>query len=101
MYVKPCLLIEGYHLDQTCFACPEQYDVYDNAGAQVAYIRLRHSKLTVSCPDYGGTIVYSSITNGDGSFTRTERMQHLKIAVSAIQEWVISEWYKVVDEDED
>lgn len=99
MYVKPQLLIEGYRLDPTCFACPEQYDVYDQAGTQVAYIRLRHGNLTVSCPDYGGIVVYSANPRGDGVFDSTERMHHLKIAIAAIQEWVIFERYKIVDED--
>lgn len=33
--------------EQTCFACPEQYDVYDG-GTYVGYVRLRHGYLRVS-----------------------------------------------------
>jgi hypothetical protein len=41
----------------TCYACPEQYDVYID-GKQVAYVRLRWGCLRVTVPDVGGVLVY-------------------------------------------
>lgn len=35
------------HFEQTCFACPEQYDVY-YGSRKVGYVRLRHGLFTVS-----------------------------------------------------
>lgn len=43
---------------QTCFACPEQYDVF-SGGDQVGYIRLRWGKLSCEAPEYGGETVYT------------------------------------------
>jgi len=34
--------------DKSGDACPEQYDVFDEDGNNVAYVRLRHGTLTVS-----------------------------------------------------
>lgn len=93
------LLIHGYRLVLTCFACPEQYDVHDDEGAQVAYIRLRHGTCSVQCPDVGGEIVYTAKSKGDGVFYNDERMKHLYAAVLAVQEWQIRERYKPIKED--
>lgn len=37
--------------EQTCFACPEQYDAYDKYDNLVGYLRLRHGFFYVSTPD--------------------------------------------------
>lgn len=38
-------------LVQTCSACPEQYDVLDDDGFQIGYLRLRWGEFTVEVPD--------------------------------------------------
>ena len=72
-------------------ACPEQYDVWDG-DKRVAYIRLRFSNLTVSCPDVGGDVVYSSQigdSGWDGCFEdEAQRMVHLHLAEAAILDWM-------------
>ena len=78
--------ILGLRLQQTCFACPEQYDVYDQEGNQVAYFRLRHGRFTVESPDCGGELVYMAHPNGDGIFYDDERMSYLTQAVKAVIE---------------
>lgn len=88
--MTPQLLIHGYRFELTCYACPEQYDVYDSVGNMVAYCRLRHGIFRVHCPDYGGTIVYEASTLGDGVFDSSERMKHLYQATEHIQTWIIN-----------
>jgi len=90
------LLIHGYKLVLTCYACPEQYDVFDDEGNQVAYLRLRHGRFRVDCPDYGGERVYEITTGeGDGIFyDDEERIIHLREAVTRIQRWIIKEKFK-------
>lgn len=88
------LLIDGYKLVLTCFACPEQYDVFDDEGKQVGYLRLRHGHFTVSCPDYGGEVVYDIHPMGDGIFRPAERMLYLREAVTRIQNWIIDQNFK-------
>jgi hypothetical protein len=34
------------YLEQTCIACPEQYNIFDNDYHYLGYIRLRHGRLT-------------------------------------------------------
>jgi len=82
--------IHGYELRLTCYACPEQYDVYDPTGKQVAYIRLRHGTVRVYGPDYGGEIVYEAQTIGDGIFDSSERMKHLYHAIEGVQRHIIN-----------
>lgn len=91
MVIDYDILIHGYKLILTCHGCPEQYDVYDQTGNQVAYLRLRHSKFTVVCPDVGGELVYSVVnTIGDGVFNDSERIFHLNEAVLNVQKWIIN-----------
>ena len=75
--------ILGYDLEQTCSACPEQYDVYLD-GKQVGYLRLRHGHFTAEVPDAGGEEVYESKPDGDGLFTFEEREGELTKAIEAI-----------------
>lgn len=82
------LLIHGYNLVLTCSACPEQYDVFDSKGTQVGYLRLRHGSFTVSCPDYGGKLVYQAYPKGDGIFEDAERLDYLTEAILAIQKHI-------------
>jgi hypothetical protein len=78
--------IDGYRLACTCFACPEQYFVFDGDD-QVGYLRLRHGRFTAEAPDCGDELVYVSYTNGDGMFTDAERMPELRRAVAAIKKF--------------
>jgi hypothetical protein len=64
--------LEAIRLEQTCYACPEQYDAFVD-GRQVAYLRQRHGHFRVRCPDASGEIVYQSNPFGDGMFTDDER----------------------------
>jgi hypothetical protein len=92
---KRQVLIHGYHLHQTCSACPEQYDVFDNKDQQVAYLRLRHGHFYASVPDHGGDVVYEADPEGDGIFEDHERVKYLTEAILAVQEYYINrKWDK-------
>ena len=82
------IVINNYRLIRTSFACPEQYDVFNNeTGAQVGYLRLRHGYFRADCPAVGGDTVYEADPAGDGIFDDDERMPHLQAAVAAIEQW--------------
>lgn len=84
------VMIHGYRLQQTCGACPEQYDVFDDLGQQVAYFRLRHGGFRVDVPDCGGETIYTANPKGDGIFHDDERVRYLTEAVLAVQEYYIN-----------
>jgi hypothetical protein len=84
------VMIHGYRLQQTCGACPEQYDVFDDLGQQVAYFRLRHGGFRVNVPDHGGEVIYTANPKGDGMFYNDERVRYLTEAVLAVQEYYIN-----------
>lgn len=71
-------------LEQTCGACPEQYDAFYN-GEKVGYLRLRHGHFTVNYPYSGGELIYNAYPNGDGMFHWDERDYYLKKARKAIK----------------
>lgn len=73
-------------LKQTCGACPEQYDAFDEKGKQVGYLRLRFGSFTVEYPDSSGELIYSASPKGDGMFNYGERTKYLNNAVRAIKE---------------
>jgi hypothetical protein len=75
--------LEEIRLEQTCDACPEQYDAY-LGDKQVGYLRLRHGYFRVDYPDCGGKTIYEAETNGDGIFESDEREFHLNKAKEAI-----------------
>lgn len=77
------LSINGYRLEMTSCACPEQYNVFKD-NIQVGYLRLRHGHFRADVPDCGGETVYSAFTAGDGVFDDTERMPQLTAAIQAI-----------------
>lgn len=76
--------IQGLRLVRTCTACPEQYDVFNEGGQQVGYLRLRHGEFRADVPDCGGVTVYEAEPAGDGLFEADERDHFLTEAVSAI-----------------
>lgn len=69
-------------LEQTCGACPEQYDVF-LGDENVGYLRLRHGYFVAECK---GESVYESTTEGDGLFDCDERDYHLNTAKEAIMQ---------------
>lgn len=74
-------------LNQTCSACPEQFDAYlegDLDNKQVGYLRLRHGYFSVEYPDSGGETIYEAQPNGDGCFTVKERDYYLDKAKESI-----------------
>lgn len=75
---------------RTCYACPEQYDVYCDEDI-VGYIRLRHGYLRCDCPNVGGDIVYEAQIEGPyggGMFPDDKtREKHLTNIGIAIIEW--------------
>jgi hypothetical protein len=77
----------GITLKLGCGACPEQYDAVDKDGNQVGYLRLRHGRFTVECPDIGGERVLSASTDGDGMFEEHERRSYLELAITLILAW--------------
>ena len=46
-------------LKRTSFACPEQYNVVDEAGEQVGYLRLRHGRFTVNAWNPSGADLFA------------------------------------------
>lgn len=72
----------------TCGACPEQYDAF-LGEERVGYLRLRHGRFYVECPDSGGLRVYEAAPDGDGIFTTEERDYYLSHAVAAIENWLL------------
>lgn len=71
-------------LEQTCGACPEQYDAFYK-GKQVGYLRLRHGYFSVDYPDVNGIEIYSAEPIGDGIFEDEERAFYLTEAKKAIK----------------
>ena len=80
------MIINGLEFRETCYACPEQYDVFDKDGNQVGYVRLRHGYLYAQCPDIGGEDVYDAYPDGDGRFINEyERNFHLNAIAKEIE----------------
>ncbi len=76
-----------YTLARTCFACPEQYDVFDGEK-QVGFIRLRHGSFRADVPDCGGTTVYTAEPRGEGILYDDEREYYLDAACAAIRAYL-------------
>lgn len=84
--------IKGLNFRCTCGVCPEQYDVFDDNGKIVGYVRLRWGGLRCDYPDYGGeTIYYTEIGDGwTGCFESEEqRMEHLNNIADKIIDKII------------
>lgn len=74
-------------LVKTCDACPEQYDAFVGE-VQVGYLRLRHGRFTVQCPDSTGQLWLESYPEGDGVFQYAEREYWLNKAKEVIVRYV-------------
>mgnify|MGYP001602130932 CR=1 FL=1 len=79
--------ILGLDLEQTCFACPEQYDVWMGDEC-VGYLRLRHGWFYAECN--GITVYETNDCKGDGIFEYEEREFFLTEAVKAILKHLVS-----------
>lgn len=77
------MIINGYELELTCSACPEQYDVTKD-GQKVGYLRLRHGYFTADYMKCGGKTVFKAEPEGDGIFENHERIGCLTRAINAI-----------------
>jgi hypothetical protein len=66
-------------------ACPEQYDVILNK-TKVGYLRLRHGRFTAEA---GKKPVYEAYPEGDGIFTKEERLGYLNKAIEAIDKELV------------
>ena len=72
-------------LRNTCYACPEQYDAYQN-GQRVGYLRLRHGYFAAYLGDPSGPRIYDAEPEGDGIFDPSERDRYLSEACAALAE---------------
>ena len=88
--------MKKYYYHQTCYACPEQYDVYESKGdvdikERIAYVRLRFGCLCCDVP-FGGETVFSEIFENDGmkgSFdSEEERTTYLSLIDDAIFQYL-------------
>lgn len=71
----------------TSLACPEQYDVFNEKGKQIAYFRLRHGWFRVDTPQCGDKTIYEGYPKGDGMFaTVWERNRFFKRAFKAMEQ---------------
>lgn len=74
-----------FYFLNTCYACPEQYDVYRENGEICGYIRLRWGTITAEYPNIDGKCIYEHCFNDDfkGNFEdEAERSEYLgEIAV--------------------
>ena len=75
-------------LEQTCGACPEQYDAFYN-GENIGYLRLRHGIFRVDYKDERG--VYIANPKGDGVFDPEERGVYLKRARKVLYDKIQSQ----------
>lgn len=75
----------------TCPSNPEQYEVVDHKGDEIAYLRLRFGLFTATVPDPLGVEVYERFFDGDdwkGSFdTDEERRAEIGKAIDAVDSW--------------
>jgi hypothetical protein len=71
--------IAGWVFDQTCPAAPVQYDVYDQDGRQIAYLRERHEKLRCDYPDHDGQTIYRAYGYLDDHLNKIIRTLKLQI----------------------
>lgn len=75
--------IKNCYLQETCCACPEQYDVF-LMGKRIGYLRLRNGYFRAHYLNASGKCVFQAITVGDGQFEDFERMDYLNAAVDAL-----------------
>lgn len=87
------MIIDKLNFIKTSEVCPEQYDVFDQKGNMVGYVRLRWGALSCAYPDFGGKMIYSaSVGCGwDGSFkSENQRQFFLKTIAKRINDEIQS-----------
>ena len=72
---------------KTCDFAPEQYDVFDEYGKTVAYVRIRYGSIWVYCPNVSGEEVYVASTTGYGFLDDSERESIMDSVKEAICNW--------------
>lgn len=72
------MIIKGLNFIETCSACPEQYDVKDEQGNMVGYVRLRYGGLTCEYPNVNGEVIFSKYFDDGwmGCFESDEQCQN-------------------------
>lgn len=82
--------INGYRLKQTCFACPEQYDVFsEETDELVGFMHLRYGYFYAEALKPERTSVYSANPKmSDGTFHPEERQRYLTEAVGALDRYL-------------
>ena len=70
-------------LVETCYACPEQYDVY-LYNKQVGYMRLRHHMFRCDFRRCGESELYCVNVKSDGRFDDDEREFYIEEALKEI-----------------
>ena len=87
--------IKGLEFDKTCYACPEQYDVYDENHNVVGYVRLRWGGLSCEYPYVGGEVIYITSIGNDGwggmFESEEQRLYHLTAIADKILERIGNE----------
>ena len=91
---KDAEMIGSYRFVQTCWACPEQYDIFGTTAIGedklLGYVRLRGGKFRVDCPNCGDETVLEHYFDDplQGSFDNdTQRLEFLQKAAVAVTEW--------------
>lgn len=82
------ITIGRFSFHRTCSTCPEQYDIYDETGAKVAYARLRYGHFVCAMPDIMGVPVFACVIGDDwtGEFlSDRQRRAVLKDCATAIE----------------
>ena len=88
------MLINGLNFQRTCYACPEQYDIFmPETREQVGYVRLRWGNLTCEAPDAGGELIYSTYI-GDGLTGIFENNEQRRSCLSDIADRILN-WDKI------
>lgn len=92
-----------FYFVNTCYACPEQYDVYRDNGQICAYVRLRWGNLYAEYPSIDGEVIYNThfSDNSKGNFDNdNERNHYLKEISEAIKDKIVENMhidYKEID----
>jgi len=75
--------IDGYRLELTSSAAPEQYDVFDGA-TQIGWLKLRNGTFRATASE-SDVVVMKSRPKGNARFHRDERQDHLRLAVQRLK----------------
>lgn len=85
------MLYGNFEFKSICGPNPEQYNVFDENGTQVGYVRLRWGMLTCEYRDVGGMIIYEHkfANGGKGCFdNQTERNIFLEDIAASLNKFI-------------